>query len=178
VSGIGMGLLFPSMQLAIQASAPQEDIAIAAALFTFFRSCGETVGIAVGGVIFQNRIAVELEQFPDLAAVAKQYSLNAVGIIKTISSLPSDLPEVLQAKVGFGGALQVVWAVICGLAGIALIASCFVRRCGLDQALRTEQGFRESPSRRESPESDIESSGAVEGISDSSSDEKSAVERT
>lgn len=173
VSGIGMGLLFPSMQLAIQASAPQEDIAIAAALFTFFRSCGETVGVAVGGVIFQNRIAVELERFPDLSA--KEYSLNAVAIIKTISSLPPDLPEVLQAKAGFGGALQVVWAVMCGLAGIALIASCFVKRQSLDQALQTEQGFRDGI---ESPESDIESSRVVEGISDFSSDEKRAVDAT
>lgn len=179
VSGIGMGLLFPSMQLAIQASAPQEDVAIAAALFTFFRGCGETVGVAIGGVIFQNRIAVELEQFPDLAAVASQYSLDAVAIVKTISSLPPNLLQVLHAKVGFGAALQVVWAVMCGLASIALIATCFVKGYALDQALKTEQGFQDRPLRlRECPESDIESLTVVNGISDFLSAEKQAVERT
>jgi MFS family permease len=179
VSGVGMGLLFPSMQLAIQASAPQEDIAIAAALFTFFRGCGETVGVAIGGVIFQNRIAVELEKFPDLAAAARHYSLDAIAIVKTISSLPPDLPQVLHAKEGFGGALQVVWGVMCSLAAIALIATCFVKSYALDQALKTEQGFRERPlGGREPLESDIEASRVVKDISDSLSDENGALERT
>lgn len=178
VSGIGMGLLFPAMQLAIQASAPQEDVAIAAALFTFFRGCGETVGVAIGGVIFQNRIVVELEKFPDLAAVARQYSLDAVAIVKTISSLPPDQPQVLHAKEGFGGALQGVWAVMCGLAGIALIATCFVKRYGLDQALQTEQGFRERPLGGTESQSDIESSRVDKDLSDFLPDEKSGVETT
>ncbi|TGO12882.1 hypothetical protein BTUL_0080g00020 [Botrytis tulipae] len=46
-SGIGMGLLYPAMSLAIQASAPQEDAATAAGLFTFFRALGQTVGVAI-----------------------------------------------------------------------------------------------------------------------------------
>lgn len=46
-SGIGMGLLYPAMSLAIQASAPQKDAATAAGLFTFFRALGQTVGVAM-----------------------------------------------------------------------------------------------------------------------------------
>lgn len=52
VSGIGIGLLFPAPALAIQASAPPKDIAIAAAMFTFFRCFGQTIGVAIGGVVF------------------------------------------------------------------------------------------------------------------------------
>jgi MFS family permease len=81
VSGVGMSLLFPSMALAFQASAPQEDIAIAAAMFCFFRGCGQTVGGAIGDVIFQNRIIVELQKYPDLVAVAGQYSLDVVALV-------------------------------------------------------------------------------------------------
>jgi EmrB/QacA subfamily drug resistance transporter len=177
VSGIGVGLLFPSMQLAIQASAPQEDIAVAAALFTFFRGCGETIGVAIGGVIFQNRIAIELQKFPDLPA--SQYSLDAVAIVKTISSLPADLPQVLHIKAAFGSALQVVWAVMCGLAGIALIASCFVKRYGLDQALQTEQGFRSKPlGGQEISESDLENLSGCEAVPESSSYEKGDEEES
>jgi MFS family permease len=47
LSGIGIGLLFPAMNLAIQASCAVEDVAIAAGLFTFFRALGQTVGVAV-----------------------------------------------------------------------------------------------------------------------------------
>lgn len=178
VSGIGMGLLFPSMQLAIQASAPQQDVAIAAALFTFFRGCGQTVGVAIGGVIFQNRITVELEKFPDLAAAANQYSLDAVGLVQTISRLPAELPQALHAKMGFGSAISVVWAVMCALAGVALIASIFVQRRVLDQALTTEHGFRNvALGGKERPASDIETLSGAGSLANSSSDEKKAAEK-
>jgi hypothetical protein len=54
VSGIGVGLLFLSIRLAIQTSAPQTDTAIAATFIVFFRYLGQTMGVAVGGTIFQN----------------------------------------------------------------------------------------------------------------------------
>lgn len=47
VSGIGIGLLFPGMNLSIQSSVPPKDIAIAAGLFTFFRAAGQSVGVAM-----------------------------------------------------------------------------------------------------------------------------------
>jgi hypothetical protein len=47
ISGIGIGLLFPGMNLSIQASVPPKDIAIAAGMFTFFRAAGQSVGVAV-----------------------------------------------------------------------------------------------------------------------------------
>jgi EmrB/QacA subfamily drug resistance transporter len=146
-SGIGMGLLFPSMALSIQASAPQEDVAIAAALFCFFRGFGQTVGVAVGGVIFQNQVKIELGRFSDLAAVASQYSVDAVALVQTMRQLPSDLPQARHLKTGFADALQIIWVVMCGLSGIALFASFFVERYALDRAITTEQGFRDGSSR-------------------------------
>jgi len=47
VGGIGIGLLYPGMNLSIQSSVPPKDIAIAAGLFTFFRAAGQSVGVAV-----------------------------------------------------------------------------------------------------------------------------------
>jgi MFS family permease len=174
VSGVGMGLLFPSMALAIQASAPQEDIAIAATMFCFFRSCGQTVGVAIGGVIFQNRIVVELQKFPDLVVVASQYSLDAVALVQTIGHLPPELPQVLHVKTGFADALKVIWAVMCGVSGIALIASYFVEKYTLDQAINTEQGFRDvALGGNGRPEDDVESYKDAVGKSKSPLDEKS-----
>ena len=47
ISGAGIGLLFPGMNLSIQASVPPKDIAIAAGLFPFFRAAGQSVGVAM-----------------------------------------------------------------------------------------------------------------------------------
>ena len=54
VDGIGMGILFPTLQLAVQAPQSEREVGMAAAIFTFIRSFGQTFGVAMGGVIFQN----------------------------------------------------------------------------------------------------------------------------
>jgi MFS family permease len=156
LSGIGLGLLFPSMALSIQASAPQEHIAIAAAMFTFFRAFGQTVGVAIGGVIFQNRITIELAKFPDLVAQAGKYSLDAVALVETIEHLPGNLPQAFELKTGFADALKIIWAVMSGFAGIALVASVFVESYDLNQALLTEQGFRDVGVEEKESRSDLE----------------------
>lgn len=56
--GIGMGFLLPSTASAVQASVASEHVAIAIAMYSFFRSLGESLGVAIGGVIFQNRMYV------------------------------------------------------------------------------------------------------------------------
>jgi hypothetical protein len=37
-------------------SADPENLAIAVAMFSFFRALGQAIGVAVGGVVFQNRM--------------------------------------------------------------------------------------------------------------------------
>lgn len=142
VSGIGIGLLFPAMALAIQASAPPKDIAIAAAMFTFFRCFGQTIGVAIGGVIFQNRMAANLEKYPQLASFATSYSLDVVALIRRINRLPGSDPSKRLLQDALSNSIGIIWAVLCGLAGIALISSIFLGHYDLNQALVTEQGFQ------------------------------------
>ncbi|KAL8657504.1 MAG: hypothetical protein Q9226_001843 [Calogaya cf. arnoldii] len=52
-AGIGLGLVFPAVSLAVQASVCQKNIAVAAAMTALFRCFGQTIGVAMGGVIFQ-----------------------------------------------------------------------------------------------------------------------------
>ncbi|KLU81864.1 hypothetical protein MAPG_00945 [Magnaporthiopsis poae ATCC 64411] len=54
-SALGMGLLFPFITLALQASVPQAEVAMAATLVLFFWSFGQVAGVAVGGSILENR---------------------------------------------------------------------------------------------------------------------------
>ena len=129
------------MALAIQASAPVKDIAIAAAMFTFFRCLGQTVGVAIGGVVFQNRMEANLAAYPSLAGNATQYSLDVVSLIRTINSLPSHAPETIILKDALSHSIRTIWTVLCGLSGVAGVASMFLRHFDLNQVLVTEQGF-------------------------------------
>lgn len=141
VSGVGVGLLFPSMSLAIQASSPQEDVAIAATLLAFFRAFGQATGIAVGGAIFQNRMRAELAGSQELKGLADLYSLDAVALVTTINHLPGQALQTLELKLAFANALRIVWAVMCGLAGVSTLANLFVQSYDLNQKHVTEQGF-------------------------------------
>ena len=143
LSGIGIGLLYPSLSIAIQASSPQKDVAVAATLFEFFRHLGQCVGVAIGGTIFQNRMQAELRAIPGLADRASQYSGDAASLVVMIRNLPPDAVETLQLKNAFASSFRVIWAVMCGLAGLALIGSLCVQGYGLNQLHITDQGFQD-----------------------------------
>ena len=144
VSGLGAGMLFPSMALAVQAAATSADQGYAATMFAFFREFGNTIGVAIGGVIFQNQIQKRLLTYPLLAANARAYSRDASGLVQIIKAMPDGSLEKDQLREAYTWALKYVWIVICVLAGIALISSLWIEGLPLDRALETEQAFRDN----------------------------------
>lgn len=55
IMGVGCGILFPGLLMCAQVSQQDEDVCIATNTFTFLRSLGQTFGVAIGGLIFQNQ---------------------------------------------------------------------------------------------------------------------------
>jgi hypothetical protein len=60
IPGLGLGTLFSALNFAVHASATNKNLAIAVAMFTFFRAFGQAISVAIGGVIFQNRLLANL----------------------------------------------------------------------------------------------------------------------
>ena len=141
VSGLGMGVLFPSMAFSIQAATTNKDLAFAVALFTFFRAFGQALGVAVGGVIFQNELEKKLLTYPLLAPMAGVYSSDASGLVQIIKTMQHGLART-QLIQSYADSLKYVWIVMCILAGLALLSSFFIEGFELDRALETEQGFQ------------------------------------
>lgn len=141
VSGVGMGLLFPSMAFAIQAATTNKDLAFAVALFSFFRAFGQAVGVAIGGTIFQNQMKIKLLAYPLLAPKAAEYSADASSLVQIIKAMEAGAAktDLIQA---YADSLKTLWAVMCGFAGLALLSSLLIRGLDLDRALETEQGFQ------------------------------------
>lgn len=140
VSGLGMGLLFPSMAFSIQAATPNKDLAFAVALYSFFRAFGQAIGVAIGGTVFQNQMKKELLAYPLLASQATEYSADASSLVQVIKKMPTGQArtELVQS---YTDALQIVWAVMTGLAFLGLLSSCLIKGLDLDRALETEQGM-------------------------------------
>jgi len=137
---IGTGMLFPAMALAIQASARPQDAAHSVAFYSFIRVFGQSLGVALGGVIFQNRIKENLLSYPLLAPMAGAYSQDATALVSIIKSTEHGLPrtQLIQA---YADSLQTVWIVMTALSAAGLVASSFTKGYTLNQEHKTLQGF-------------------------------------
>lgn len=137
-----MGFLLPSTASAVQASVSSDNVAIAIAMYSFFRSLGESLGVAIGGVIFQNRMLANLLRYPDLAPRAAEYAADAAGLVQIIKAMP-DGQDKHDLKQAFTDSLRIIWAVCCALSGVALLISLLTRSYSIDVELNTNHGVVE-----------------------------------
>jgi len=61
IFGIGHGMLLTSVNVGIQAISHVEDAGRAAAMYAFMRTLGMSLGVAIGGTVFQNLMSAKLD---------------------------------------------------------------------------------------------------------------------
>ncbi|KAG7116753.1 MFS transporter L2 like protein [Verticillium longisporum] len=138
--GVGTGMLFPAMALSIQAACAPHLNAQAAAFFAFLRTFGQSVGVAVAGVIFQNAFADELAATTEFAAVADQYADEATIVIGIINGMaPGHDRTVLVAA--YADALKTIWLSLLAFAAFCLVLSASVKSYSLQQAHDPKQAL-------------------------------------
>lgn len=155
VGGIGLGMLFPSIMFGIQAATPEADVGAAVALFTFIRTFGQAVGVAIGGVIFQNQVRKQIMSYPLIASHAEEYAQDASSLVQIIKDMPLG-PERLALEESYTGALRIVWALLCALSFIGLVSSLATKSYSLDRAHETEQNFVPGGTVKPDPEKVVE----------------------
>lgn len=149
--GVGLGVLFPSITFAIQASAKPETLAMAVAMTTFFRAFGQAVGVAIGGVVFQNRMYANLLTYPELAPYAHEYSQDAAGLVQVINAMggadagggPMMQVRQLDLRTAYADSLRTIWIVCCALSAVGFVSSLWTEEYDIDQALTSNQGLRD-----------------------------------
>ncbi|KAF4556625.1 Efflux pump-like protein 3 [Elsinoe fawcettii] len=143
ITGLGTGLLFPGLGFSIQAATSEQDTAPAVALFTFMRTFGQAIGVAVGGVVFQNAIKRQIASRPLIAANASQWAADSSALVQMIHAMPEG-PIKVDLIESYADALKVVWAVCCGFAGLALLLTFLIKEFSLDRQLESKQQFVDS----------------------------------
>jgi len=128
------------MALAVQASATAEDQAYAANMFSFFRAFGQTLGVAIGGVVFQNQMKKKMLTFPLLAEFADEYSQDAAGLVRIIKEMPSGEMKD-QLKESYTDALKYIWIVMLAFSAVAMIGSWFIEAYDMNGAMDQERAF-------------------------------------
>ena len=146
---IGTGMLFPAMGLSIQAAGRSQDAGHSIAFYSFTRVFGQSLGVAIGGVVFQNQIKQKLLSYPLLMPVAEGYSKDAAALVSIIKSMQEGT-EKMQLIQAYADSLKTIWVVMCALSSVALVANVFIKGYSLEQEHKTLQGFHED--RVEDPE--------------------------
>ena len=114
-------MLISSLNFAIQAVVKAEDTGRAASTDVFMRTLGTSIGIPIGGTIFQNLTARRFRE----VGLPKELAKNAEGYISQLGKLSSSqFSKVEQAYIdSFKG----VWVTLTGIAGLGLFASLFIK---------------------------------------------------
>lgn len=145
VAGTGLGILFSAMGFTAQSSVSNADLPFAGAIYSFFRAFGQTIGVAISGVIFQNTIKKKLLRTA-YAMYADEWSNDATAFVQVVKTWSTTGDEGVMRKVviqAYIESLQMVWIVMCILCGVAFLASLiWTKEISLNRELETEQGFR------------------------------------
>ncbi|KAF4486950.1 Efflux pump FUS6 [Colletotrichum fructicola Nara gc5] len=150
VSGVGIGVLFTTLNLAAQASVPPAHTPAASSTTNFFRSLGQTVGIAVGGVVVQNVFRREIEASSVYGAYGAMWSRNIVKVGQAVRALKSPEQQALKSLVvtGVARSTRAVWLLLCILSGTQFLVSvAWVEDLTLDGARAVPRRRRLSISR-------------------------------
>ena len=146
VPGVGLGMLYNSLAYATQASADKTDVAFAAAMYTFARSFGQSIGVAIGGNIFQAQLMVKLDAYPTLTGNSTQLAQDASALIQIIKNMPKTMPERRMLINAYADSMKIVWVTMAGLAFVALLLSTLTEGLDVNEQQVTEQGLREKNS--------------------------------
>lgn len=146
IPGLGLGILTAAIVCTVQASSTNRNLTVAVAMVVFFRAFGQAIGIAVGGVIFQNRMKHNLARYPDLAPYATKYSRDAAALVTVIQGMSGTGVEgerKRDLKEAYTDSLRVIWGVMCAVSGVGLIMSKWVEKYDLNRALVGDLGIKE-----------------------------------
>lgn len=138
--GLGTGMLFPAMALSIQAACEPGFNGHASAFYSFLRGVGQSVGVAVSGVIFQNAFRRKLADLPAFAALADEYSRDATVVVGVIKAMPEggDRSDLIQA---YADSLRVIWVSLLAFAAAGMLLSATIRGYTLNQEHITQQAL-------------------------------------
>lgn len=90
-AGIGLGILYSAQAFAAQAGASNADLPFASSLYTFSRFLGQTIGVAIGGVTFQNQFKKQIEKSPQFALKANEWAKDASALVQMVKKMPPDV---------------------------------------------------------------------------------------
>lgn len=136
--GLGHGLILMSLNFSVQAMADNPNVAYAAAMYTFARTFGMCIGVAVGGAAFQNELKNQLGELhlpTEVANVAESFIAN-------LRTFPKTSAQYHNYILAYTNAFKLVFEVLTAIAGLAGIFGLLIKKYSMDKGLDSEHVLR------------------------------------
>jgi hypothetical protein len=121
ICGLGLGGNFQNMLIALQATIHKSDIAVATATFSFIVLLGATLGIAIGGTVFQNEMTSLSGDLPDIPGLAQLSGENAGAQVLAIQQLPDGIKLLVVNN--YAESMRMIWVVLAAFSGAGFLAA-------------------------------------------------------
>jgi EmrB/QacA subfamily drug resistance transporter len=159
VLGLGLGLVMQVLVLVVQNAVEYKDLGVATSGATLFRSIGGSVGTAVLGSIFSNRLSAELASSLPAGAAG---SLKG-GVARLSASALKKLPPAIHSVYldAFTNALSTVFLVAAAVATVAFLLSWALQQRPLRESVTASTGLGETFAMPKPPDSLAEAARAL-----------------
>jgi EmrB/QacA subfamily drug resistance transporter len=160
--GAGLGLTMQVYVLSVQNSVDYSDLGVATSAATFFRSIGGSIGIAVFGEIFANRLAAALKtsgaQLGQIGGNSLHLTPAQLHALK--ASQPAMFEQFLHA---FNNALHVVFISAVPFAALGIIVALRLKETPLRRTTGRTAGMAaaDSQAMQEAPETVVAADGSM-----------------
>ncbi|KAH9951233.1 major facilitator superfamily domain-containing protein [Amylocystis lapponica] len=132
VAAMGLGCLFQTPLIGLQAAMPVKDMATTTATFGFLRLLGGTVGVTIGEAILSGVLQKKVKNIPGLTIPTTASFLNEfVPSIKDIANV-SQRTALIAA---YCEAIDTIWLVNIPIIGVGFICTLFLRGYTLKRAV-------------------------------------------
>ncbi|KZT58572.1 MFS general substrate transporter [Calocera cornea HHB12733] len=132
VAAIGTGCLFPAPLIGLQAAMPIKDMATSTSTLGLLRTLGGTIGISIGGAIYQSEVQRRAAQVPGWTPPSR------ADLTSNVRQLSNIQPDSLRNEVlyAFTRSVSTIWIVCTPIVFAALLLALFMKKYSLKRTLQ------------------------------------------
>ena len=133
LAGLGVGPNFQALMIGLQNGVSPQDLATATATFGFGRNVASSIGVVVGGVIFQNGVQRNAQVLQSTLESAADFLLGGGAIASTgiVNNLPKTQKDLVRGV--YQGAIRDIWIFAAVFSALGLLVILAIRKTVLSK---------------------------------------------
>ncbi|KAJ7741549.1 major facilitator superfamily domain-containing protein [Mycena maculata] len=144
VAAIGIGCLFQTPLIGLQAAMPIKDMATSTSTYGFIRTLGGTVAIAMGQAIISSTLRKKINAISNLTL---SIDTSPASLSENVLNLKHIADPVQRAEVihAYARSISMIWLVVTPIGGAGLVLALFIRRYTLSRTIVQNPGKNKTP---------------------------------